>query len=201
MRVDFKAIAFSLVIVLSFATSISAEESDDTYIIGKEEDETLLTLSIAFVVVCGLFFLASIVMTVVMFRRLGKSESGNQYQLEEREERYQSMYSSKQNGDPSHYEQLKLNEVTNGNYEQINGNKSNGQHNNGMAKQGTPPAPSRIPLTKAQAWVPDWMCSMASYQLLTLMTMTRHCKQWVSPLDCLYGFSSVSFCTAQFTLR
>lgn len=32
-----------------------------------------------------------------------------------------------------------LNEVTNGNYEQINGNKSNGQHNNGMAKQGTPP--------------------------------------------------------------
>ncbi|KAJ7384321.1 hypothetical protein OS493_022428 [Desmophyllum pertusum] len=79
-------------------------------------------------------------MAFVLLRRSRSPESGGQYHLEERGERYQSMYSSKQNGEnmaSPHYEQLKLNDRTNGVYQSIDDSKSGEKQNN--SKANTPP--------------------------------------------------------------
>lgn len=112
---------------------------DDEYIIGKEDDETLLTLSIVFLVICVLFLLVAVVMAAV-FLRLSR-RSGNEYKVEEKEERYQSMYlSSKQSGNmSSYYEELKANNVNSGVYQSIDESKVGVQQNNDKSKRNTPP--------------------------------------------------------------
>lgn len=137
MKVYFDAIVLCVAIALSIAPSALA----GSYIIGKKEDETLLILSIAFVVICGLFLLVSIVATLMMFRRASVSWARRDYSLDDMDVRYQSMYSSKQNRDnmpESQYEQLKLREPSNGFYQSPDDTKESGQQNNNKDKQGTP---------------------------------------------------------------
>lgn len=137
MKVIFNVIGLFVAIALSFAPNALA----GSYIIGKEEDETLLILSIAFVVICGLFLLVSIVATLMMFRRASVSWARRDYSLEDMDVRYESMYSGKQNKDnmpESQYEQLKLSEPSNGFYQSLDGIKESGKQNNNKDKQGTP---------------------------------------------------------------
>lgn len=137
MKVNFKAIGICAATALSFVPSTSA----GSYIIGKEQDEMLLILSIAFVVICSLFLLLSIVATLVMFRRARVSWGRRDYALEDMDVRYQSMYSSKHNGEnmPSpQYEQLKLSEPSNGFYQSVDDITESEKQNNNKGKQGTP---------------------------------------------------------------
>ncbi|XP_020605237.1 uncharacterized protein LOC110044057 [Orbicella faveolata] len=134
MKINFKAVGLCVAIALSFAPSVFAGR----YIIGKEEDETLLSLSIAFLVICSLFLLVSIVATLMMFRRTRVSWGSMDYALEDLDVRYESMYSGKQNGEnmPAQYEQLKLSEPSNGFYQSLDNTKERGKQNNNKDKQG-----------------------------------------------------------------
>ncbi|XP_020605239.1 uncharacterized protein LOC110044060 [Orbicella faveolata] len=77
MKINFKAVGLCVAIALSFAPSVFAGR----YIIGKEEDETLLSLSIAFLVICSVFLLVSIVAALMMFRRTRVSWGRRDYAL------------------------------------------------------------------------------------------------------------------------
>ncbi|XP_020605238.1 uncharacterized protein LOC110044059 [Orbicella faveolata] len=126
MKINFKAVGLCVAIALSFAPSVFAGR----YIIGKEEDETLLSLSIAFLVICSVFLLVSIVAALMMFRRTRVSCEIT----EDMDVRYESMYSGKQNGEnvPAQYEQLKLSEPSNGFYQSLDDTKERGKQNNGQ---------------------------------------------------------------------
>jgi len=142
MRVNYKTIAYC--VTITFLLTTGAYAAEDDYIIGKEEDKTLLTLSIVFLAVCAIFLLVSIVGALAIIQKVRFSGAGrsSEYRLEEGEERYQSMYAGKSNGGdydaPTsyHYEQLQLRGSSNGLYQSIDSSTSNGE---AKTEQVTPP--------------------------------------------------------------
>lgn len=140
MWTHFKFTGLYLAVAFSFASSAAAEK---TYIVGKGEDENLLMMSIVFLVVCGLFFVISVVMSLMLIRRSRLTYgSGRGYDLEITEEKFQSMYRSSEHAEeksPAKFEQLKLNDVNNGVHDSIDDIKSSERQNNNMGKKSAPP--------------------------------------------------------------
>ncbi|CAH3157753.1 unnamed protein product [Pocillopora meandrina] len=105
--------------------------------------ENLLMMSIVFLVVCGLFFVISVVMSLMLIRRSRLTYgSGRGYDLEITEEKFQSMYRSSEHAEeksPAKFEQLKLNDVSNGVHDSIDDIKSSERQNNNMGKTSAPP--------------------------------------------------------------
>lgn len=147
MRINFKNIPCCIAILFVLIAGTSAAEND--YIIGKEEDKNLLTLSIVFFVLCAVFFLVSLVASVVLIKKMKRSGGGGGYYLEEQEERYQSMYDGKSYGENefplSQYETLQINGSGNGIYQSLDSNEAyqlvDYEQASGepKTKQGTPP--------------------------------------------------------------
>lgn len=131
-------VTYCLVLAVFITISLAAE---DDYIISEVDDETLLTLSIVFLVVCGVFFLISVVAAIAIIRKAKSSRRGAGYYLEEQEEEryqtqpYQSMYvgRAKSNGvyetQPDQYESLKLTDSSEWIYQPVKTNESNGHVN------------------------------------------------------------------------
>lgn len=130
-------VTYCLVLAVFITISLAAE---DDYIISEVDDETLLTLSIVFLVVCGVFFLISVVAAIAIIRKAKSSRRDSGYYLEEQEERYQnqpyqSMYDgrAKSNGvyetQPDQYESLKLTDSSEWIYQPVKTNESNGHVN------------------------------------------------------------------------
>lgn len=136
MRTIFKVNGLHLAVAFTFASSVAAEKA---YIVGKGKDETLLIMSIVFLLVCSLFFVISVMMSLMLIRRSKVTYGiGKGYDLEETEEKYQSMYRSSEHAEDKP-EQLKLKDVSNGLYDSIEDIKTSEQRNNNMGKTNAPP--------------------------------------------------------------
>ncbi|XP_073255705.1 uncharacterized protein [Porites lutea] len=175
MKIYSMDIAYCIVILFTFSARTLAAENG--YLIGKEEDETLLNLSVIFLVMSVLFLLITILAGFVLMKKLkrtGRSTAG--YELEGREDRYQSMYAGKTDHENPygtnvvHYESLKVNGSSNGVYESL---ASNGtyqpavafEQSNGHAKteRDTPPGSANgEPRTLSSFQNPAYESSMPS---------------------------------------
>lgn len=175
MKIYSMDITYCVAIFFSFFAGILAAENG--YLIGKDEDETLLNLSVIFLVMSVLFLLISILTGFVLMKKLkrtGGSTAG--YELEGREARYESMYAGKTDHENPygtnvvHYESLKVNGSSNGVYESL---ASNGTYQpavafeqpNGHAKteRNTPPGSANGgPRTLSSFQNPAYESSMPS---------------------------------------